>query len=943
MGFEFSDPGWLALLGLLVPVVWISARSRADLPRWRRLASTAVRCLILALLVLALAGLRKTVASDRVTTLFLVDRSLSAGSRAKTWSEELVGRAIEGMGPRDRMGVLTFASEAMLELTPSRPSRLAPFTTVVDPSGSDLAGAIRFSCASFPADSARRIVLISDGNQTTGDAVVEARLARALGVEIWTVPLPDEPGNEVLVESLEVPGRPAEDMPFDVRVQVLSREQARGTLLVTRNGQVVARQQVQLEPGRNVFLVPQRLASAAVFEYSATIEVDQDGSPVNNRATGVAVVRGRSRILYVHGREHPSGPIPALLRGSGLEVDVVSSAGLPSGLAGWQSYQALILDDVSAFHLSGRQMEWIAGLVREMGLGFAMIGGPDSYGVGGYYGSPIADILPVSLEIRKGRNAPVVALVLAIDKSGSMDAPDSSDSATTKLELAREAAIASASLLTPQDYLGVVGFDSAARWVVPFRNHQELKSVVAQIGTMRPGGGTDLFPALSQALAKIGTAGAPLSHVIVVTDGQVAPADFDRLCADARRQRITISTVAVGQDADLPFLAGLARNGKGRAYLASSAAMLPRIFTRDTVIASRAAFVEKPFHPLLVQSHSILRGVDTEGAPALKGCNLTTARPAPAQMLLSTPAGEPVLAAGRAGLGKTVAWTSDNGRRWATPWAQAAQFSSVLAQSVRWILPEAEDPGLRLALESAGENRVRVVGEARAPDGTFRDALELQARVIGPGGGSHQLPLLQTGPGRYEAEWALSEPGSWLIHVADPVTGRGSTRVWTMPYSPEYARIGTDRTLLSEIARVGGGRYDPNITEVFEDPRTPLRMSNPIWETLVLAALLLLPLDVAIRRVFLPDSWFRRKIRERVAAPTAAEGTLSRLAGVKKSVREEPPSPSRPMPTRPPHPEPERPAPPEETEPAATVPAPPAEQELSPLERLKEAKKRARS
>jgi uncharacterized membrane protein len=880
---EFLRPWALALLGLHLPLYLWWRGSLADLPRERRLASLLVRMGILTLVVLALAGLRRVAPSDRLTVVFCVDRSLSAAPESQAWAEDYINRATARAGPGDSFAVVVFGRDAVVEraAAPRRPGETVRLRSVVDRQGTDLAAALRLALAAAPADSSCRIVLLSDGNATSGDALTEARLAASLGAEVWTVPLPARQGPEVLVESLEVPPHPEAGMPFDLRVVLEASQPTRGVLVLVRNGAEVARLYLELEAGKNVFLLPQRLPETGAFLYTAHFQAEADGHPENNKASGLALVGDPSRILFAIPEGGRPGPLPDLLRAQGLEVDTVAAGGLPASLVGWQKYQAVIFSDLPAYQISPRQMEWLRALVRETGMGFAMLGGPGSFGAGGYFRTPLEEVLPVDLDIRKRRHPVAVALELLIDKSGSMGYDEGG---LDKMALAREAAIAACELLSSADYVGVCGFDSAARWVVRLQKVGDTAGVASGIATLRAGGGTNLYPALAQALEDLARCPAPVKHVIVLTDGMVEPGDYQRLTRLARQRRITISTVAIGRDADLAFLKRLADETGGRAYYSDRASALPRIFVRETVVAARAAFKEEPFRAEVAGSHSVLRGVDVEEAPPLLGWDLATMRPAPAQMVLAAPEGDPLLALGRAGLGKTAAWTSDAGGRWAREWARWSGFAEMMAQVVRWILPEGEASGLQVELENLGGSLLGV----RVQVADAGEDLQIEGRAVSPRGQVRPLSLVPTAPGVYEGRLEADLAGPWLVGVGDG--RRSGTRTFIVPYSPEFARLSPDKASLARLARAGRGRAEADAAQVFEPMARPLRLARDRWPALLLLALALFPLDVALRRVFLPEGWLdRARARlSRRAAPAAGarDPTLAALKMRKEQVRQ---------------------------------------------------------
>ena len=698
---EVARPEALLLLLLGIPVVLAWRASRQPLPPLRARLSLAARLLLLGLVVLALADLRLTVPADRLSVVFLVDRSLSVGSEARLWQSGWIRRACRTMGPRDQYGVVVFGGDARVERSvgPRDEQGTSRLASVVDPQGTDLAGALRLAQATFPPDSSRRLVVLSDGRPTTGDALTEARLSAAQGTEVWTATAPSPAQGEVLVQDVQVPRQPPLDAPFDVRISVRAEQGGPATLSLEADGREVARREVQLRPGANVFLVPQRRLQAGAVRYEAAIQARGDRHPENNRAGAVALVRGRPRLLFVTSEGQAPGPLPSQLRRQGLEVQVTGTGALPRGPAEYAGYSAVVFSDVSALEVPEAQMEILRSMVREVGLGFAMLGGPSSFGSGGWFRTPLEDVLPVDMDLRKNRRGAVLALALVLDKSGSMGETEGS---VTRLAMAREAALAAAGLLTRQDWLGAVAFDSAARWVVPMRRHDDPGKASAELATLRPGGGTDLFPALKKALEALEPIQVPLKHVIVLSDGRTEPGDFDSLAARARKGRITVTTVAVGMDADFNFLRDLAGKTEGRSYLANQAVLLPRIFTRETVLAARAAFSEAPFQPEVQAVHPVLGGVDLGTAPPLLGYNLATLGPAPSQGLLRGPGGDPLLALGRSGLGRTAAWTSDAGQRWATPWLAWPGLAPLMAQTLRWVSASGAEAGFDVRVEEAG-------------------------------------------------------------------------------------------------------------------------------------------------------------------------------------------------------------------------------------------------
>jgi len=907
---EFSRPAALLLLGLLIPVIWWARHSSAGLPRMRARLSLVLRCLIIVLLVLALAGLRLMVPSEQVSTIFLVDASLSASDTQQSWARNFVADAIKGMAPGDEAGVVLFGGDAWFERGMGELSArnaadpLPPFASAVTRDYTDISRGLLLAQGAFGEGGRRRIVLLSDGNENVGDAAREAGLAAERGIPVWTVPYPARAASDALVDGVEVPDVPRKDEPFDLRVHVRSSMAGPAVLVLERNGVHLGRIPVELHQGDNVFFIPQTLPRAGAFTWQVRVEAEGDANPRNNTAGAVAFVRGRARVLYVYGGAEGPGFVPGMLKAQGVEVEAVTPRHLPLSLAELQDYAAIIFSNVSAVEISEEQMRMLAAHARDMGGGFIMLGGPGSFGVGGYHETPVAEILPVRLDVRKRKFLPTVALVLVIDKSGSMK---EQAGAVSKIGVAREAAIVTLDLLGAADLLGVVAFDEASKWLVSMRKAGRRQEIIDEVATLRAGGGTNLYPGLEDAYKALLTSNAAVKHIIVLSDGRTAPADFDGLVKKIKKANITVSCVGVGADADTLFMSDMAKKAGGMAYFTRDGTMLPRIFTRDAMLASRSAMVEEPFVPTVRDPHPILRGIAS--IPALGGYVMTTTRES-ARTPLLTHQGDPLLAAWRIGLGKSVAFTSDDGRRWARRWQAWPGAAGFFTQAVRWTFSEMQQSPLRVSTERRGGAVDLAVD---AGDGNF---LSLEATVVDPSAKVEKIKLRQTGPGRYRGNFTLGAPGSYVVSVLDRSSGQQRKLGLVFPYSPEYRDEKPNTFLMHRLAQVSGGRFNPRPDQVFERVGASQRVARDGWSLLALVALLLFPLDIALRRVFLPTGWpakisgfFRRERQTKVDPGT--EQTMAALKVRKREVEERarPAAPVLPRPAEP------RPTPPEKSPP----------------------------
>jgi Mg-chelatase subunit ChlD len=891
---SLTEPAYLALLALAPAAWWVARRSMADLAPRRAQLALGLRLVILLLIVISLAGPQITLPSDRLAVLFLLDRSLSIPAAAREAQIRLVNEAAASMGARDTAGVVVFGRDAAMEVELEARPRLRGIHSLPADGfrdDTDIAAALRLALAALPNDARRRVVLVSDGNENLGDAAREAAAAGAAGAPVDVVPIDYRDDREALLDRLQAPTQARIGEPVEVIVTAVSTRGGPAALRLQCDGRPVSpRRAVHLRPGRNPFAFPVTLAQPGLHTFTAQIEPapGSDAHPENNTALGFTRVQGRPRVLLV-GAGEDTRYLDAALKSHRIAVTVAAPGRLPVNPADLESFESLVLANVAAHQLVPGQLQAIASSVRDLGGGLVMVGGPGSFGPGGYAGTPVEAVLPVELEVRRRREDPRLALVLVLDRSGSMGGPGEEGS---KLEYARAAAQGAFASLRPGDEVGVLAFATTPEWVVPVGKLGSAPRTPPELDGLGAGGGTNLYPALVAARDALGGSQCAVKHVVLLTDGQTEGGDFEGIARQLARNRITLSTVGVGPDAEGRLLARLAELGAGRYYPAVRSAALRVIFDRETRLARRDALVEEPFTPRLAGPSPALAGLAP--FPPLLGYVATTARGAPgAQLHLVSHRGDPILASWRVGLGKAVAFTSDARNRWGAPWVSGwgGRFGRFWAQVIRSTLrgPAAGDLVLGVRLEPPVG---LVTAEVVDSEGNLVNQLELQGTVVA---GADQQPLVleQTAPGRYEGRFAAAGRGQYLVSVAYR-DARGVHRVQTagaaIAYSPEYRDLESDRALLVRLAELSGGHVHPPLGSaalrrdygaLFRHDGRAESAPRELWPLLLLAALLLFPLDVAARRLALTPSealawlrrgWARRRAGRRspLAHPAAA-------------------------------------------------------------------------
>lgn len=830
----------------------------------RKRAALVLRSLTILCLVLALAGAQRVTLSKNVSVIFLMDRSLSTGGDSQKWQREFAGRALAQRGIDDQFGVALFGKNSRLELPAAAHNvqQVEAFSAVVDRSASGLTTAMRFAATAFPGDSASRLVILSDGQSTEVEVFEEAQALAAAGIEVWTVPLPDDEVPDLLLSRLETPDRLAVDEPFLLKAVVESSGISEAELLVTADGAPVSRLKVKLQPGPNLFLVPQRRSTPGPVQFQARVISSKDRRPENNKGDALAMVGSVQSVLVLRSETGPGSLVP-LLQSAGLTARAVTPDQLPRNAGAWRDTSALLIEDVTALDWSVDLQAMVGVLVRDGGMGFMMLGSDSTFGVGAYQHTAIEPLIPVNLAIRRPKDMPLAALIQLLDKSGSMGG--------RPIELAREAAIAAGETLSELDLLGVVGFDEAARWVYPFSPKGDGNRFKKSVAGLRAGGGTDLYPAMNEGLEKLIGAKAPLKHIIILSDGAVAPGDYDGLVKKAVEHSVTVSAVALGSGADIAFLKDLTSKGKGRLFVAADAgtqAPLPQIFIRDTLLATGSGIQQEPTKILASEEghgSPILAGMRFDNAAPLLGYNMSSPKSGTAGTLLQSPKGDPILAIGRAGIGKTAAWTSDLGGTWAQSWltAPGAGSSSLLETLLLRSIREINAVGD--LTERSRSNRLEAtastVGDMTSVNLTMRTREPLngpvKAVVVNGQGETVQTILHPETPYLARGSVQVTEPGSSIIFAQDTDGSLLARCNLSVPLAPEFSQLGTDQEVLRSLAQNSGGRYDPKAEDIFASPEKPFPVRSPLGWDLVRGALLLLLLEVAVRRLPVPKKFLK--------------------------------------------------------------------------------------
>ncbi|HEX3599652.1 MAG TPA: VWA domain-containing protein [Lacipirellulaceae bacterium] len=909
----FNSPWYLLLLLLLPAMWWFSFHSLSGLGRWRRLFALLLRTMVMLLLVAALAEMQYQRRSDRLTVIYLLDQSLSIPEARRSAMINYVNASIRDQRKADRedkAGVIVFGRNAEVEVPPVdfNIQLGRKVESLLDRDFTNISGALQRAMAMFPNDTAKRIVLVTDGNQNVGDVLQEARAIAEAGVSIDVMPVPLDQRSDVAVETFALPPDIRRNQPFEARVVVNNTsadasgvgKSVKGRIRIMRKAgdreETLVDEPHEIKPGKTVFPFRQEIDQPDFYTYEARFIPDNaadDAVAQNNLATAFTHVQGKGLVLIIENWEIPGeyDHLVERLRDEGIEVVVEPSNRLFTSLPELQRYDSVILADVpraggdDAGTVSSFTDEQIKMLVRnteELGCGLIMLGGPNSFGAGGWTNTELEKAMPVDFQIKSAKVVPVGALVL------NMHASEIPQANYWQKVICQEAIKA----LGPRDYCGVVYFGNVDQWLWGqsqggmVRVGVNRQMMLARIDRMAIGDMPDFDPSMKKAAVGLAKCtDAAMKHMIIASDGDPAAPSGSTIKA-LKDGGVTVTTVAVGAHgpAGSPTLQNIATQTGGKYYIVNNANALPKIFQREARRIARPLVYEPspPVSPRVTTSQEIVQGLGDE-FPPVSGFVLTSVKenslvdvvltsPSPTESQNAT-----ILATWTYGLGKAVAFTTDAGKRWTTDWTGWDGYDRFFSQMVRSSMRPTGDTGKFAYATEVQGGKTRVIVSALNKDDEFLNYQSMDGVVLGPDMQSIPLKMEQTAPGRYVGEFDSAQAGSYLISVR---AGQAMIRTGVnVGYSDEFRDRETNTPLLKSIAELTAkkgepGKLLPPLPELPEDKEkaeqklqpqlavNPFRRDLPqavasqdIWPWLVLAATCCFFADVFVRRVQINLQW----------------------------------------------------------------------------------------
>ncbi|KAB2337482.1 VWA domain-containing protein [Cytobacillus depressus] len=832
MGIEFAFP---ILLWLWIPaaiLVFRFIKKKKQLSILEAYWLAGIRLVIFTLLILALTIPQILLPAKGETIIFLADQSASV-NHSENEVLEWIEKSVNYKQKEDTYAIVTFGEDVLLEQSKGSKNNTIPqFNGKISNKETNIEAGIHFASSLIPRNSSGRIVLLSDGNETIGNSGEAANLLKNRNIELDYVLLKNQVGEDMSLSEMHVPPSLYKGEEALISFIIQSNAHKKAHIRLSVNNKEILKEIVDVKDGKNVYTFSHKVDTSGLSVYKGEITAEDDTFIENNILHAVTNIKGTPKVLIVQGKD--AGSLSSILANTGVEVETIPPEKLPTVLSSYLQYQSIIFNNVPATVMSENQMNMIEKAVKEFGTGFVMAGGEESFGLGGYFKTPIEKLLPVEMDIKGKQEMPSLGLVIVMDRSGSM--------AGSKLELAKEAAARSVELLREDDTLGFIAFDDRPWVIVETKPLKDKKEAADKIRSVTPGGGTEIYSSLELAFQELEDLKLQRKHIILLTDGQAPGGDYEGLIERGKEKNITLSTVALGSDADRGLLEELADMGSGRFYDVTDSSVIPSILSRETVMATRTYIEDNPFFPHIRPFTDWLKMFQS-GVPKMNAYIATTPKQR-AQIPMMSEKEDPILAEWQYGLGSTIAFTSDFSGKWSGDFARWENWPSFINYMVTKTLPQFESEPYKIALSKEDGVPKLTLESSR------NQSLPIEASLVSESGELINTNSKLVAPGKYEISLP-NQAGMFFLSVKQ-TDQNGDIQTYqtgfTIPYSNEYLLHGPNENLLKDLANKTGGKALAAEKEAFRPLQTKTYRTQPISQWLILAAFLLFFLEIAIRR-----------------------------------------------------------------------------------------------
>lgn len=844
MSVEVSNPWWLLLIPVVAAGLVFSARYFRMQNKEKKIKYIIMRGIIALLLILTLCGLSIKVTTKQVTTLFLVDMSDSNENNLEE-IEEYIREQMANMPKKNQAGVVVFGDDVLVDQFITDKKIFTELSSAPVSTATNLEKAVSTALSIFPDDSAKRLVLITDGLENAGSVEKMAGSVTASDVDVKVIKLEQNMEEEVYVSDVELPDYVHEGDNFNVKVTIQSNVETQAVVSLYSGRNLKGQSTVNLTSGTNQFVFQDIGEKNGTQDYRVMVEPVNDTVSMNNEYCAFTQVEADPRVLLVEGEAGEGNSLAAILDACGVEYDMITPTGVPEEMSELVQYKAVVMVNVNSYDLRQGFLDNLESYVRDYAGGLICTGGDNSFAMGAYQDTSLEAVLPVDMFLEGEREVPTMAVAMVIDHSGSMSITADAHSSATCLDLAKQAAIAGVETMRPQDEVGVLIFDDTYDWAVPMQSASNQTVIRNGITNIGDGGGTSIYPALDAAADQLNQSDAQIKHIILLTDGQDYYDQYSEVVNKINDGGITLSTVAVGADSDQALLQSLATQCDGRYYYTDVSTGLPKIFEQEIILSGKSYLVNEEFVPVITSNSEIIEGLMNDGVPTLLGYIGSSAK-SQATVILQSEEGDPILSTWQYGLGRTIAWNTDATNQWTANWAGWENYVQLWDNMINYVVSNTNVEGESLEVVQEGNSAV-----ISYITDDYDQNTSVKAVCTDTEGNTQEITLDPVAPGEYQAVMEMEELGIYTISLQNyngDVIQSSMISAVAMQYSPEYRFDLVSDGLDSFVSQVDG-QYITYIDPVFGEHMESVRARANLAMPMLLLALVLFMLDILVRRM----------------------------------------------------------------------------------------------
>lgn len=841
MHITMEHPYVLFLIPVLSALFLITGSKMRTANQKRKYAAIGIRIAVSVLLVLAMCGIGLRKSSDHITTIYLVDVSDSiAGKKGEV--EQFVKDGIGGMPSGDKAGVIAFGSDTKVEQFVTDKKLFANIETSPVTTATNLEKAVQSAMALFTDDSAKRLVLITDGKENEGSLqnMSSALVSNQVAVEVHKVESSNE--KEVYIDNVTVPEEVNLGDTFQVEVEIESNVKTTAKLTLYSGNTEKAAETVELETGTNHFVFRDTQTESGLKTYRVRIEPLEDTNTVNNEYAAFTNAKQGNSVLLIEGKQGQGKAFTQVLDAANINYHTIVPQTAPNTIIEMNAYKSIITLDVHADDLPKGFKENLESYVKDYAGGFIAIGGENSFALGDYKDTSLETVLPVSMDLEGEKEVPALSMAMVIDHSGSMA---DGNGVITYLDLAKQAAISALEHLRAIDKIGVVAFDDTYQWAVKMTQAEDTEQIKEKIYSIILGGGTSIYPAVDAAEKELEKSDTKLKHIILLSDGQDGFGDYDDLLGRLKENGITLSTVAVGSGADTTLMSYLAEQGGGRYYYTGIETDLPRIFAQEVYLSAKEYLNQREFTPVITQSSDILENVTSEGLPTMLGYIASTAK-STATVHLMSDTKDPILTTWQYGLGRTAAFNSDGENKWTANYAGWNNYAALWKNIIDWTIAGEEEDGEKFSVTQNGST-----ASLSYEIEDYNANTKVSAVYTDEEGNTKEIQLDATAPGKYEKNLTFDKTGVYSINIRRKEKGEivsSKNSAMAMQYSPEY-KYQESHEALDEFIESTAGIFIEKPSEIYAQKPPKANESFLLTNLFLILAILCFFYDILYRRL----------------------------------------------------------------------------------------------